>query len=72
MRLRAVQELYRLGRFRWLELPRCCPSRSRRRIPAYAHTIFIGRVVHADSFDRSPLLYLGGQFFDGECLTQLP
>jgi flavin reductase (DIM6/NTAB) family NADH-FMN oxidoreductase RutF len=42
------------------------------RIPAYTHTIFIGRVVQADSFDRRPLLYLGGQFYDGECLTQLP
>lgn len=32
---------------------------------ASTHTIFIGRVVHAGHNDRAPLVYAGGQFYDG-------
>jgi flavin reductase (DIM6/NTAB) family NADH-FMN oxidoreductase RutF len=35
------------------------------RLPAYTHTIFIGSVTQAGAFDNPPLLYLGGDFFDG-------
>jgi flavin reductase (DIM6/NTAB) family NADH-FMN oxidoreductase RutF len=41
------------------------------RIPAYTHTIFIGRVVQAKAFDHPPLVYLGGEFFAGEQLSPL-
>lgn len=34
------------------------------RIPAYTHTIFIGRILHAERFDRLPLIYANRQFFD--------
>lgn len=42
-----------------------------KRIRAYTHTIFIGRVLDASFSDRPPLLYLGGRFFDGSCMTEL-
>jgi flavin reductase (DIM6/NTAB) family NADH-FMN oxidoreductase RutF len=35
------------------------------RVPAYTHTIFIGRVVAAEATDEPPLVYLAGAFFDG-------
>jgi flavin reductase (DIM6/NTAB) family NADH-FMN oxidoreductase RutF len=38
------------------------------RIPAHTHTIFIGRVLDAAAYDRNPLVYHGGQFYDGELL----
>jgi flavin reductase (DIM6/NTAB) family NADH-FMN oxidoreductase RutF len=38
------------------------------RIPAYTHTIFIGRVLDAAGSERPPLLYLGGKFFDGSAV----
>ena len=41
-----------------------------RRIPAYTHTIFIGRVVTSRSFGVPPLVYLGGGFFDGSALRE--
>lgn len=34
------------------------------RIPAYTHTIFIGRVLNAERHDRLPLIYANRQFFD--------
>jgi flavin reductase (DIM6/NTAB) family NADH-FMN oxidoreductase RutF len=36
-----------------------------KRVPAYTHTIFVGRVVDAGCSDRPPLVYLGGEFYDG-------
>jgi flavin reductase (DIM6/NTAB) family NADH-FMN oxidoreductase RutF len=36
-----------------------------KRIPAYTHTIFIGRVTGAHTASRPPLVYLAGSFFDG-------
>ena len=38
---------------------------SEHRVRAGTHTIFIGRVVTAQAFERAPLVYLGGAFFDG-------
>ncbi|GER23182.1 hypothetical protein NCCP1664_16780 [Zafaria cholistanensis] len=38
------------------------------KIPAFTHTIFIGRVIDAQSSGKAPLVYQGGGFFDG---TQL-
>ncbi|MGQ4619411.1 flavin reductase [Nocardia sp. R7R-8] len=34
------------------------------RIPAYTHTIFIGRVLNAERSGRLPLVYFNRQFFD--------
>lgn len=41
------------------------------RIPAGTHTIFVGRVAEAEAFERAPLVYLGGGFFDGARLQAL-
>jgi flavin reductase (DIM6/NTAB) family NADH-FMN oxidoreductase RutF len=35
-----------------------------RRIIAYTHSIFIGRVTHARTSARQPLLYSAGEFYD--------
>ena len=35
-----------------------------RRMMAYTHTIFVGRVHDATVSDRRPLMYLGAQFYD--------
>lgn len=43
-----------------------------KRIPAYTHTIFIGRVVRANAFAHPPLVYLGGEFYAGEHMKPLP
>lgn len=43
-----------------------------RRIVAYTHTIFIGRVHHAAVSERRPLTYLGGAFYAVDSLTPLP
>lgn len=42
-----------------------------RRVIAYTHTIFIGRVVRAEVSDRHPLMYLGGKFFDIQSVEPL-
>jgi flavin reductase (DIM6/NTAB) family NADH-FMN oxidoreductase RutF len=42
-----------------------------RRIPAGTHTIFIGRVIAADTADRPPLVYFNSAFFDGAQLASL-
>jgi steroid delta-isomerase-like uncharacterized protein len=39
------------------------------RIAAPTHTIFITRVTAADAFDRDPLIYLGGAYFDSASLA---
>lgn len=39
------------------------------RIAAPTHTIFITRVTAAEAFDRDPLIYLGGSYFDSANLT---
>jgi flavin reductase (DIM6/NTAB) family NADH-FMN oxidoreductase RutF len=36
-----------------------------RRLPAYTHTIFIGRVLDAHTTGRPPLVYYESEFFDG-------
>ena len=41
----------------------------RYKIPAYTHTIIIGEVVSAEYTDDSPMIYLGGKFYDGGNLT---
>ncbi len=43
----------------------------RERLQASTHTIFIGRVVHADVTDRHPMVYSGSGFFDGGSLIPL-
>jgi flavin reductase (DIM6/NTAB) family NADH-FMN oxidoreductase RutF len=40
------------------------------RMPAYTHTIFIGRVLETHVSSRAPLVYLGGGFYDGSRLTE--
>jgi len=42
------------------------------RIAAPTHTIFITRVTAAEAFDRQPLLYLGGAYFDSVDLAAAP
>jgi flavin reductase (DIM6/NTAB) family NADH-FMN oxidoreductase RutF/predicted ester cyclase len=39
------------------------------RIAAPTHTIFITRVTAAEAFDRDPLIYLGGSYFDSTNLA---
>jgi flavin reductase (DIM6/NTAB) family NADH-FMN oxidoreductase RutF len=39
------------------------------RIPAYTHTIFIGRVLSASSSGRLPLVYMNRGFYDGSRLS---
>jgi flavin reductase (DIM6/NTAB) family NADH-FMN oxidoreductase RutF len=41
-----------------------------RRLPVFTHTIFVGRVTHADASNRPPLIYLGGQTFESTSLTR--
>jgi hypothetical protein len=33
--------------------------------------VFIGRVLHADTSERDPMVYSAGKFFDGGALTAL-
>jgi flavin reductase (DIM6/NTAB) family NADH-FMN oxidoreductase RutF len=40
------------------------------RVPAGTHTIFIGRVLDAETGEKPPLLYLGGRFFEGGALRE--
>ena len=42
------------------------------RIAAPTHTIFITRVTAAEAFDREPLVYLGGAYFDSSELAPAP
>lgn len=41
------------------------------RLTAHTHTIFVGRVLAAETFERDPLLYVGGTLFDGGALAAL-
>lgn len=41
-----------------------------KRVPAYTHTIFIGRVIEAQAGDREPLVYLGARFYEAGNLRQ--
>lgn len=43
----------------------------RERLHASTHTVFIGRVLHADTSERDPMVYSAGKFFDGGALTAL-
>ena len=43
----------------------------RERLQASTHTIFIGRVVHADVTDRHAMVYCASNFFDGGALSRL-
>jgi flavin reductase (DIM6/NTAB) family NADH-FMN oxidoreductase RutF len=42
------------------------------RLPAYTHTVFISRVLAANRHDSTPLIYLGGKFFDGGSVWASP
>ena len=41
------------------------------RIPAYTHTIFIGRILNAECHDRLPLVYVDRRFFDSSTIPGL-
>ena len=41
------------------------------RFQAKTHTVFIGRVRHAEVSDVEPMIYRGGRFFDSQDLTAL-
>jgi flavin reductase (DIM6/NTAB) family NADH-FMN oxidoreductase RutF len=41
------------------------------RVRTSTHTVFFGRVLSAHSTDNEPLVYLGGEFFDGAKLENL-
>lgn len=41
------------------------------RFQALTHTIFIGRVRHAEAVENNPILYKGGKFFDSDGLQPL-
>lgn len=43
----------------------------RERLQASTHTVFIGRVVHADVTERHAMVYSASRFFDGGALTAL-
>jgi len=43
----------------------------RERLRASTHTVFLGRVVHAEVGDRSAMVYSAGKFFDGGALAPL-
>ncbi|MDF2050425.1 flavin reductase family protein [Arthrobacter sp. Cr_A7] len=42
------------------------------RIPAYTHTIFIGKVTRAGSTGKPPLVYLDSKFFRSDQLVPIP
>lgn len=39
-----------------------------RRIPAYTHTIFLARLLSVTVYDRPPMIYLDGRFFNSAAL----
>jgi len=41
-----------------------------KRVRAYTHTIFVGRVVEAETYGIPPLIYLSGALFDGSVLRE--
>lgn len=43
----------------------------RERLHASTHTVFIGRVVHAEVTQCNPMVYSAGKFFDGGALAAL-
>lgn len=43
----------------------------RERLQASTHTVFVGRVVHAEVTEAAPMVYSAGQFFDGGALPPL-
>jgi steroid delta-isomerase-like uncharacterized protein len=46
-------------------------AETQQRAQATTHAIFIGHVVAAEQFDRLPLLYMGGQFYDSDGLREM-
>jgi steroid delta-isomerase-like uncharacterized protein len=46
-------------------------AETQERAQATTHTIFIGHVMAAEQFDRPPLLYMGGRFYDSAGLVEL-
>jgi len=42
------------------------------RLQARTHTIFIGKLTHAEHSDRPPLVYSAGAFYDGGRLENAP
>jgi flavin reductase (DIM6/NTAB) family NADH-FMN oxidoreductase RutF len=46
-------------------------AETQQRAQAMTHTIFIGHVVAAEQFDRLPLLYMGGRFYDSCGLEEM-
>ncbi len=45
--------------------------RIRERLRASTHTVFIGRVEHAETTESAPMVYSAGRFFDGGALPPL-
>jgi flavin reductase (DIM6/NTAB) family NADH-FMN oxidoreductase RutF len=41
------------------------------RVEAYTHTVFVARVLDACAYDRPPLAYLGGRFFDPQGMREI-
>jgi flavin reductase (DIM6/NTAB) family NADH-FMN oxidoreductase RutF len=46
-------------------------ARVEMRLEASTHTVFIARVVAADAFERAPLGYMGGRFYDTDALREI-
>jgi flavin reductase (DIM6/NTAB) family NADH-FMN oxidoreductase RutF len=46
----------------------CMEAEVETRLQAYTHTIFVARVREAHVYDRPPLAYVGGRFFDASAL----
>ncbi|MFC0581990.1 flavin reductase [Micrococcoides hystricis] len=42
------------------------------RVQVKTHTLFIGKVTHANSTDKTPIVYKAGKFYDGGRLEPLP
>lgn len=49
----------------------CIEVEIRERFQALTHTIFIGRVQHAETTDDAPILYKAAKFYDGRGLQEL-
>jgi flavin reductase (DIM6/NTAB) family NADH-FMN oxidoreductase RutF len=48
----------------------CMEAEVETRVQAYTHTIFVARVLEAHVYERPPLAYLGGRFFDASVLYE--
>ncbi|MDQ4489950.1 flavin reductase [Sinomonas sp. ASV486] len=49
----------------------CLEAEIKERFQAKTHTIFVGRVRHAEVADAAPMVYKAGHFFDGAQLVEL-